>query len=105
MADGQSFGDRYRAAWHRVGLLWNRVLGTLLVVLGGCGLLLSLGSDTFSLRTHWPTFVAVAGLWLLARWIFKAREVVVELADGEGHPGKPITWPRRRPDNSEDPMR
>ena len=88
-----------------MGLLWNRVLGTFLVVLGGYGLLLSLGGDTFSLETHWPTFVAVAGLWLLARWIFKAREVVVELADGEGHPGKPITWPRRRPDNSEDPMR
>lgn len=103
MTGRPSFGERYRAGWHRAGLLWNRVLGTVLVVLGGYGLLLSLGGDTFSLKTHWPTFVAVAGMWLLARWFFKARDVVVELADGEGHPGEPIVWPRRRPGVSGDP--
>ena len=88
MADEQSFGDRYRARMHRAGMLWNRVVGTFLVVIGGWALLLSLGSETFSLRTHWPTFVAVAGLWWLARWFFKAREIVIEPVDGEGHPGK-----------------
>lgn len=88
MADEQSFGERYRAGWHRAGLLWNRVVGTFLVVIGGWALLLSLGSETFSVRTHWPTFVAVAGLWWLARWFFKAREIVIEPVDGEGYPGK-----------------
>lgn len=88
MTERQSFGDRYRAGWHRAGLLWNRVVGTFLVVIGGYALLLTLGSDSFSLATHWPTFVAVAGLWWLARWFFTAREIVIEPVDGEGHPGK-----------------
>lgn len=96
MAGRQSFGERYRAGWHRAGLLWNRVLGTLLVVLGGYGLLLSLGSETFSLRTHWPTFVAVAGMWLLARWFFKARTVVVEPVDGEDALGDVVVRIDRR---------
>ena len=95
MADRQSFGERYRAGWHRIGLLWNRVLGTVLVVLGGYGLLLSLGSGTFSLKTHWPTFVAVGGLWLLALWFFKARDVVVEPVDGEDALGDVIEIDRR----------
>jgi len=88
MADEHSFGDRYRAGWHRAGLLWNRVVGTFLAVTGGGALLLSLGSERFSLATHWPTFVAVAGLWWLARWFFKAREIVIEPLDGEGHTGR-----------------
>jgi hypothetical protein len=88
MADEGSFGDRYRARVHRAGMLWNRLVGTFLVVIGGWALLLSLGSESFSLATHWPTFVAVAGLWWLARWFFKAREIVIEPVDGEGHPGK-----------------
>jgi hypothetical protein len=88
MADEGSFGDRYRAGVHRAGMLWNRLVGTFLVVIGGWALLLSLGSESFSLATHWPTFVAVAGLWWLARWFFKAREIVIEPVDGEGHPGK-----------------
>jgi hypothetical protein len=50
-------------------------------------LLLSLGSGSFSIATHWPTLVAVAALWALARCFFKARDVVVELADGEGANG------------------
>jgi hypothetical protein len=88
MADEGSFGDRYRAGVHRAGMLWNRLVGTFLVVIGGWALLLSLGSESFSLATHWPTLVAVAGLWWLARWFFKAREIVIEPVDGEGHPGK-----------------
>jgi hypothetical protein len=88
MADEGSFGDRYRARVHRAGMLWNRLVGTFLVVIGGWALLLSLGSESFSLPTHWPTFVAVAGLWWLARWFFTAREIVIEPVDGEGHPGK-----------------
>jgi hypothetical protein len=88
MTDEQSFGDRYRAGVHRAGLLWNRLVGTFLVVIGGWALLLSLGSETFSFATHWPTLVAVAGLWWLARWFFKAHEIVIEPVDGEGHPGK-----------------
>jgi hypothetical protein len=88
MADEQPFGDRYRAGVRRAGMLWNRLVGTFLIVIGGWALLLSLGSETFSLATHWPTFVAVAGLWWLARWFFKAREIVIEPVDGEGHPGK-----------------
>ena len=88
MADEQSFGARYRGFWHRAGLLWNRVVGTFLVVIGGYAVLLTLGSETFSLATHWPTFVAVAGLWWLARWFFTAREIVIEPVDGEGHPGR-----------------
>ena len=88
MSDKQSFGDRYRARMRRAGLLWNRVVGTFLVVIGGWALLLSLGSETFSLATHWPTFVAVAGLGWLARWFFVAREIVIEPVDGDGHPGK-----------------
>jgi len=97
MADEQSFGDRYRAGWHRAGLLWNRVVGTFLVVIGGWAALLSLGSDNFSLETHWPTFVAVAGLWWLARWFFKAREIVIEPVDGEDCLGKEI-YPLERLD-------
>jgi hypothetical protein len=88
MADEGSFGDRYRAGVHRAGMLWNRLVGTFLVVIGGWALLLSLGSESFSLATHWPTFVAVAGLWWLAWWFFKARQIVIEPVDGEGHPGK-----------------
>jgi hypothetical protein len=88
MADEGSFGDRYRASVHRAGLLWNRLVGTFLVVIGCWALLLSLGSESFSLATHWPTFVAVAGLWWLAWWFFKARQIVIEPVDGEGHPGK-----------------
>jgi len=88
MTERQSFGDRYRAGARRAGMLWNRVVGTFLVVIGGWGLLLSLGSETFSLATHWPTFVATAGLWWLARWFFKAHEIVIEPIDGEGHPGR-----------------
>lgn len=99
MADRPSFGDRYRARMHRAGLLWNRVVGTFLVLIGGWALLLSLGSETFSLATHWPTFVAVAGLWWLARWFFTAREIVIEPVDGEGHPGK-NTYPLEGLDRS-----
>lgn len=88
MKDDRTLLESYRGFWHRAGLLWNRVVGTFLVVLGGYALLLTLGSETFSVRTHWPTFVAVAGLWWLARWFFKAREIVIEPVDGEGHPGK-----------------
>jgi len=90
MTDRSTFGDRYRAGAHRAGLLWNRIVGTVLVVLGGSAALLSLASETFSLATHWPTFVAVAGLWWLARWFFKARDVVIEPTDGEGHPGETV---------------
>ena len=87
MTSDRSFGERYRARVHRAGMLWNRLVGTFLVVIGGWAALLSLGSETFSLGTHWPTFVAVAGLWWLARWFFTAREIVIEPVDGEGHPG------------------
>jgi len=69
-------------------MLWNRLVGTLLVVIGGCAAMLSLGSETFSLATHWPTIAAVAGLWWLARWFFTTREIVIEPVDGEGHSGK-----------------
>ena len=88
MADEQSFGERYRAGWHRAGLLWNRVCGTFLAVIGGGAVLLSLRSETFSLTTHWPTFVAVAGLWWLARWFFRAHEIVIEPVDGEDYLGE-----------------
>lgn len=88
MTERGTFGERYRAFWHRAGLLWNRLVGTFLLVIGGYALLLTFGSESFSLATHWPTFVAVAGLWWLARWFFKAREVVIEPVDGEGHPGR-----------------
>ena len=87
MTSDRSFGERYRARVHRAGMLWNRLVGTFLVVIGGWAALLSLGSETFSLGTHWPTVVAVAGLWWLARWFFTAREIVIEPVDGEGHPG------------------
>jgi hypothetical protein len=82
-----SFSERYRAYWHRAGLLWNRLVGTFLLGLGGYALLLTLGSQTFSLATHWPTCVAVAGLWALARYFFTARAVVIDPAGGEGHAG------------------
>ena len=88
MTERSTFGERYRGFWHRAGLLWNRVVGTFLAVIGGYALLLTLGSDSFSLATHWPTFVAVAGLWWLARWFLRAREIVIEPVDGEGHPGR-----------------
>jgi hypothetical protein len=83
MTDRASFGDRYRAGMHRAGMLWNRLVGTFLVVIGGWAALLSLGSDSFSIATHWPTFVAVGGLWLLARYFFKSREIV-EPFEGDG---------------------
>ena len=88
MSERQTFGARYRGFWHRAGLLWNRVVGTFLVVIGGYALVLTLGSETFSFATHWPTFVAVAGLWWLARWFFKAREIVIEPVDGEDYLGR-----------------
>ena len=90
MTDRGTFGERHRARMHRVGLAWNRLVGTVLVVLGGYAAFLSLDSESFSLATHWPTFVAVAGLWGLARWFFKAREVVIEPFDteGDGHVGE-----------------
>jgi hypothetical protein len=77
-----SFGDRYRARARRAGLLWNRLVGTLLVVVGGYVLLLTFASATFSLATRWPAFVAVAGLWWLARWFFSSAEAAVR---PEGH--------------------
>ncbi len=90
MTERAHFGERYRAFWHRAGLLWNRLVGTFLLVIGGYALLLTFGSESFSLATHWPGFVAVAGLWALARYFFKAQDVVIEPGDGEGHPGDPI---------------
>ncbi len=87
MTGQASFGERYRAFWRRVGLLWNRLVGTFLLLLGGYALLLTLGSDDFSFATHWPTFAAVAGLWGLARLFFAARDVVIEPGDGDGANG------------------
>jgi hypothetical protein len=90
MTGRASLGERYRAFWHRAGLLWNRLVGALLLVIGGYALLLSFGSESFSFATHWPTLIAVAALWALSRSFFKARDAVIEPVDGEGHPGDPI---------------
>ncbi|TIX51911.1 hypothetical protein [Alteraurantiacibacter aquimixticola] len=61
----------------------NRLIGTVLALLGVFGGYLSLSSEVFSLVTHWPGLLVSAVLLVLARLCFKAKDSVIQ-GFGEG---------------------
>ena len=56
----------------------NRLMGWLLFAIGMFALLVTVSSETFSLATHWPSFLFVAVIFGLARLCFRAKSGIIE---------------------------
>ena len=80
MTSDRSFGERYRARVHRAGMLWNRLVGTFLVVIGGGAALWSVVTlADFSIATHWPVLAMAGVLLVVGRVCFRGRPSFLEM--------------------------